>query len=228
MEGWRMRILIVEDDGALADGLKYHLERDGYAVDVAPDGEDGWRMVKQGTYELMLLDRMLPGLDGVSLMKRMRIERLAVPVLMITALGGLNERVEGLDAGADDYLVKPFHTEELLARVRALARRPAGISDAGRIVCGDLTLDAERGLLTAATSCPLTRREASLMVQFMKNPGRTLPRELLLGRVWGPDAPVEDGNLDNYIYFLRKRLKAAGSGSKIQTVHALGYRLEAK
>lgn len=223
-----MRILIVEDDCALADGLKYHLERDGYEVDVAPDGEEGWRMVRHGAYELVLLDRMLPGLDGVSLMKRMRINRLTVPVLMITALGGLNERVEGLDAGADDYLVKPFHTEELLARVRALARRPAGISDAGRFVCGDLTLDEPRALLTAAETCPLTKREASLMAQFMKNPGRTLPRELLLSRVWGPDAPVEDGNLDNYIYFLRKRLKAAGSGAKIQTVHALGYRLEAK
>lgn len=221
-----MRILVVEDDEALADGLKYHLERDGYEVDIAPDGEEGWQRIRQGAYELMLLDRMLPGLDGVTLLKRMRKEHLSVPVLMITALGGLDERVEGLDAGADDYLVKPFHTEELLARVRALARRPARLEDAGRLTLGDLTLDEPRGLLTAAGTCPLTKREASLMVQFMKNPGQTLPRELLLGRVWGPDAPVEDGNLDNYIYFLRKRLKAVGSCAKIQTVHALGYRLE--
>jgi DNA-binding response OmpR family regulator len=221
-----MRILVVEDDKALAEGLKYHLKADGYDVDIAPGGEEGWAFAGQGAYELMLLDRMLPGLDGITLIKRMRDAHVHVPVLMMTALGGLNDRVEGLDAGADDYLVKPFHTEELLARVRALARRPRQMSDADHLTYGDLTLDESRGLLAAAQSCTLTKREVSLMAQLMRHPGQTLPRELLLSRVWGPDAPVEDGNLDNYIYFLRKRLKAVESGAKISTVHALGYRLE--
>jgi DNA-binding response OmpR family regulator len=221
-----MKILIIEDDAALAEGLAYHLKRDGHDVDVAYDGLDGWNRVRSGAYELMLLDRMLPGMDGAAVLKKLRGARLALPVLMITAMGTLSDRVQGLDAGADDYLVKPFQTEELLARVRALMRRPAQIVDAGHLHCSELSLDEATSLLSlAGASCRLSRREASLLGQFMRHPNQTLPRELLLTRVWG-DAPVEDGNLDNYIYFLRKRLKSVGWKGKIQTEHGLGYRLE--
>lgn len=221
-----MKILIIEDDAALVDGLVYHLRRDGHDVDAAYDGPEGWNLARGGAYELVLLDRMLPGMDGAAVLRRMRNAHLTAPVLMITALGSLSDRVQGLDAGADDYLVKPFQTEELLARVRALARRPARIVDAERIQCGELVLDESTGLLSmACATCALSKREAKLLSQFMKNPGQTLTRELLLSRVWG-DAPVEDGNLDNYIYFLRKRLKSVGSRAKIQTARGLGYRLE--
>jgi len=221
-----MKILIVEDDLALADGLAYHLKRDGHDVDIAYDGLEGWELARDSAYELVLLDRMLPGLDGAAVLRNLREARLTLPVLMITALGSLSDRVQGLDAGADDYLVKPFQTEELLARVRALARRPAQMMEAGRIQCGELSLNESTGSLARADAfCRLSKREAKLLAQFMRNPGQTLSREILLTRVWG-NAPVEDGNLDNYIYFLRKRLKSVRWKGKIQTVHGLGYRLE--
>lgn len=222
-----MRILIVEDDAPLAQGLAFHLKHAGFAADVCEDGLGGLEAASQGQYELILLDRMLPGLDGVQLLRRLRGRRITTPVLMITAMANIGDRVEGLDAGADDYLVKPFAVEELLARVRALGRRAPQLSEPERLQYGKITLNADRGFLQheSGTSCALSKREASLLAQFMRNPGQVLPRELLLSRVWG-DAPVEGGNLDNYIYFLRKRLGAVGADVKIATVHGIGFRLE--
>ena len=222
-----MRILIVEDDAPLAQGLAFHLKHAGFAADVCEDGLNGLEAASQGKYELILLDRMLPGIDGVQLLRRLRERRITTPVLMITAMANIGDRVEGLDAGADDYLVKPFAVEELLARVRALGRRAPQLSEPERLQYGKITLNADRGFLQheSGTSCALSKREASLLAQFMRNPGQVLPSELLLSRVWG-DAPVEGGNLDNYIYFLRKRLGAVGADVKIATVHGIGFRLE--
>ena len=222
-----MRILIVEDDAPLAQGLAFHLKHAGFAADVCEDGLGGLEAASQGQYELILLDRMLPGMDGVQLLRCLRERRITTPVLMITAMANIGDRVEGLDAGADDYLVKPFDVEELLARVRALGRRAPQLSEPERLQYGKITLNADRGFLQheSGTSCALSKREASLLAQFMRNPGQVLPRELLLSRAWG-DAPVEGGNLDNYIYFLRKRLGAVGADVKIATVHGIGFRLE--
>lgn len=222
-----MRILIVEVDAPLAQGLAFHLKHAGFAADVCEDGLGGLEAASQGQYELILLDRMLPGMDGVQLLWRLRGRRITTPVLMITAMANIGDRVEGLDAGADDYLMKPFAVEELLARVRALGRRAPQLSEPERLQYGKITLNADRGFLQheSGTSCALSKREASLLAQFMRNPGQVLPRELLLSRVWG-DAPVEGGNLDNYIYFLRKRLGAVGADVKIATVHGIGFRLE--
>lgn len=224
-----MRILIIEDDVALADGLRYHLERNGYQTDVCHDGEEGWHYIQQSAHEVILLDRMLPELDGIGLLRRMRTQNNVTPVLMITALDGIGERVEGLDAGADDYLVKPFAMEEMLARVRALMRRPPKWEGAQEVTAYDIALDEQRNFLQSKTdSCSLGKRETRLLSVFMHNAGQILPRDLLLARVWGPDTVVEDGNLDNYIYFLRKRLKAVNSRAQISTVHGVGYQLEAK
>lgn len=222
-----MQILIIEDDAPLAQGLVFHLKHAGFAADVCTDGLSGIEAASQGKYELILLDRMLPGMDGVQILKRLRERRITTPVLMITALASVGDRVEGLDAGADDYLVKPFAIEELLARLRALGRRTPQLSEPERLQYGNVTLNADRGFLQheSNASCALSRREASLLAQFMRNPERILSRELLLSRVWG-DAPVEGGNLDNYIYFLRKRLNAVGADAKIVTVHGIGFRLE--
>lgn len=222
-----MRILIVEDDAPLAQGLAFHLKHAGFAADVCEDGLGGLEAASQGQYELILLDRMLPGMDGVQLLRCLRERRITTPVLMITAMANIGDRVEGLDAGADDYLVKPFAVEELLARVLALGRRAPQLSEPERLQYGKITLNADRGFLQheSGTSCALSKREASLLAQFMRNPGQVLPSELLLSRVWG-DAPVEGGNLDNYIYFLRKRLGAVGADVKIATVHGIGFRLE--
>lgn len=222
-----MHILMIEDDADLCGAVDIHLKKEGHAVDYAHDGEDGLHFALQNAYDLILLDRMLPGLDGVGVVSRLRREGIHTPVLMITALDGVSDRVDGLDAGADDYLAKPFATEELLARVRALSRRPQQWESTRRLVLGDLELDAELCTLRGPkAACSLSKREARLLELFLRNSGQTMTRELLLARVWGPDAPVEDGNLDNYIHFLRRRLTGAGSTARIVTVRGVGYRLE--
>ena len=222
-----MRILMVEDDEDLCGAVDIHLKKEGHIVDYAHTGDDGLHFALQNAYDLILLDRMLPELDGVGVVSRLRKAGLTTPVLMITALDGISDRVDGLDAGADDYLAKPFATEELLARIRALSRRPAQWESTRRLARGDLELDAELCTLRGPqSSCSLSRREGQLLELFLRNAGQTMTRELLLSRVWGPDAPVEDGNLDNYIHFLRRRLASTGSTVKVVTVRGVGYRLE--
>ena len=225
--GRDVRILIIEDDALLAQGLSFHLKHEGFEVDAYEDGLSAIEAATKEKYELILLDRMLPGMDGVKILRRLRERHITTPVLMITAMANINDRVEGLDAGADDYLIKPFAIEELLARVRALSRRTPQLSESGRLQYGNITLNADTGSLKNrdGLSCSLSKREARLLAQFMRNPDCLLPRELLLSRVWG-DTPVENGNLDNYIYFLRKRLSSVGADSKITTAHGFGFRLE--
>ena len=222
-----MRILIIEDDASLLHGLTFHLKHAGFEVDARDDGLSGLDAALHGDYELILLDRMLPGLDGTDVLRRIRAKHIATPVLIITAMTGIDDRVEGLDAGADDYLVKPFATEELLARVRALGRRTPQLSEPDRLQFSNMILNEERGLLQreGGASCSLSKREAGLLAQLIRNPNQIMPRELLLSRVWG-NAQIESGNLDNYIYFLRKRLKAVDADAKISTVHGVGFRLE--
>lgn len=222
-----MRILMVEDDVDLCGAVDIHLKREGHTVDFAHDGEDGLHFALQNAYDLILLDRMLPGLDGVSLVARLRREGFTTPVLMMTAMNGISDRVDGLDAGADDYLPKPFATEELLARIRALSRRPVQWESTRRLTVGDAELDTELCALRGPkAACTLSKREGQLLELFFRNKGQTMTRDLLLARVWGPDAPVEDGNLDNYIHFLRRRLSSTGSALKIITARGVGYRLD--
>lgn len=222
-----MHILMVEDDADLCGAVEIHLKKAGHTADMAHDGEDGLHFALQNAYDLILLDRMLPGMDGLELVSRLRKAGITAPVLMITALDGVSDRVDGLDAGADDYLTKPFAAEELLARIRALARRPVQWEQDGALKRWDLELDTKLcTLLGPGGSCSLSKRESRLLEIFLRNAGQTMTRELLLARVWGPDAPVEEGNLDNYIHFLRRRLSAVGSGARIVTVRGVGYRLE--
>ena len=222
-----MRILMIEDDKALCAAVELRLKKEGYTVDLAHTGEDGLHFALQNAYDLVLLDRMLPEGDGLSVVTRLRREGLSTPVLMMTALDGISDRVDGLDAGADDYLPKPFATEELLARIRALSRRPVPWESTQRLTRGDLELDTELCALRGPRgSCSLSKRETQLFLLFLRNLGQVMTRELLLARVWGPDAPVEEGNLDNYIHFLRRRLGAVGSGMRLTTLRGVGYRLE--
>ena len=222
-----MRILMVEDDQALCAAVDIHLRQQGYTVDYAHTGEDGLHFALQNAYDLILMDRMLPELDGLEAVRTLRSRGVSTPVLMLTALDGVPDRVDGLDAGADDYLAKPFAAEELLARIRALSRRPRQWESTSRLSAGDLELDTELAALRGpAGACSLSRREKQLLELFLRNAGQTLTRELLLSRVWGPDAPVEDGNLDNYIHFLRRRLRTVGSAVRLATVRSVGYRLE--
>ena len=222
-----MRILMVEDDQDLCAAVDVHLRRAGYTVDYAHTGDDGLHFALQNAYDLILMDRMLPERDGASVVRALRSAGFSTPVLMLTALDGVSDRVSGLDAGADDYLPKPFAVEELLARIRALSRRPRQFESTARLSAGDLELDADLCALRGpGGACPLSKRECQLLELLLRNAGQTLTRELLLARIWGPDAPVEDGNLDNYVHFLRRRLTTVGSAVRLATVRGVGYRLE--
>lgn len=222
-----MRILMIEDDLHLCEAVRFQLERQGFTVDICGDGDDGLRWARQQVHDLILLDRMLPVLDGLSVLRTLRTEGVNTPVLLVTALGDTGQKVEGLDCGADDYLVKPFDIAELLARIRAMARRPRQWESSQVLALADVRFDAERRTLEGGEgSCSLSRRESDLLEVLLKNPGQTLPRTLLLGRVWGPDAEVEDGNLDNYIHFLRRRLNSVGSCLAVKTIRGVGYMLE--
>lgn len=222
-----MRILMIEDDKELCASVKFQLEKQSFSVDVCHDGEEGLFFMKEGSYDCVLLDRMLPGMDGIRILKSARKSGICTPVIMVTALGELSDRVTGLDTGADDYIVKPFAFEELLARIRCALRRPVVFRSESLCTFGDVCYDSLQKILKRNdVSCSLSNREGELLELFLKNPNQTLPRPLILSRVWGPDTDVEEGNLDNYIYFLRRRLKSLGSRLAIRSVRSVGYRLE--
>lgn len=222
-----MRILLVEDDKNLNQTLRYSLEEEGFDVDPCFDGEEALYYMEETPYDIVLLDRMLPALDGLSVLGQMRKKGLHTPVILLTALGEVDDRIAGLDCGADDYLVKPFDFKELCARIRSILRRPARLMPLRSLAFSDLSfLPDSLALKGPRGSCTLSRREGTLMETFLRSPGVSLSRARLLTHVWGPDSDVEDGNLDNYIYFLRRRLKSLGSTARIVTVRGIGYRLE--
>ena len=222
-----MRLLMIEDDQALCQAVLPQLNRAGFSADACHDGAEGLRLALGGGYDLLIVDRMLPGLDGLGIAKSLRAGGVHTPILMLTALAGLEDRVDGLDAGADDYLVKPFAMDELLARLRALSRRAAGWSGERALSWADLRLSLEERILTGpGGDCPLSARECDLLEALMRAGGRTATRQALFQRVWGAQAEVEDGNLDSYVHFLRRRLNRVGSRVRLKTSYGVGYRLE--
>lgn len=215
-----MKLLLVEDEVKLASALAHLLKNKGYVVDIATDGEKGLELALIELYDLIILDRMLPGRDGMFILRELRSQGYNQPILFLTAKDAPEDRVAGLDAGADDYLVKPFSTEELLARIRALSRRankellPETLSIAG------LTLDPLKGEVTKGQEViQLTVKEALLLEVLMRNPGRVVTKELIFDRVWGYSSKAEFDNVDLYIHYLRKKLKI----SSIKTVRGVGY-----
>ncbi|KJR49434.1 Regulation of D-alanyl-lipoteichoic acid biosynthesis, DltR [Desulfosporosinus sp. I2] len=221
-----MRILLVEDEPRLSEALTYILKKNSYGVDTAYDGETGQAMAETGAYDLIILDRMLPRKEGVALLKELRNQGIHTPILLLTAKDSLQDRVEGLDAGADDYLVKPFSTEELLARLRALGRRPSGqIQDKQLIVAG-LSFKPLHCELTNGNdeTVKLTLKESLLLELFMRNPGQVITKEQILDRVWGPDTEVETNNVEIYVHYLRKKLNSPNV--RIETVRGIGYSLK--
>lgn len=222
-----MRILLVEDDEKLKTSLAFQLEQEGFIVDISSDGEEALYYIEQNIHDLILLDRMLPYLSGTEVLRKMRKANNQTPVILITALGTLDDKVTGLDLGADDYLVKPFAFEELMARIRCITRRPRRMELAGQLTFGDIVYRPEENMLTGVSGvCSMSRREGDLLEVFLRSPGQPLSRSLLLTKVWGPDSDVEDGNLDNYIHFLRRRLKTVGSRVSIRTIRGIGYQME--
>lgn len=222
-----MRILLVEDDKKLSEAIVYWLEQNQYTVDSCENGEDGLYYIEQNIHDCILLDRMLPALPGLAILQKMRAAGNQTPVILITALGSLKDKVDGLDCGADDYLVKPFAFEELAARIRSVTRRPPVLGETGSLTFGDIryipdtnVLDGSKGSLT------LSKKEGSVLEALLRSQGKTLSREYLLTKVWGPDTDIELTNLDNYVHFLRRRLKTAGCRTGLSNVWGVGYRLE--
>ncbi len=221
-----MYLLIIEDDKELCSILEYQLKRNLIEADFCYDGADAMFYAGKQSYDVIILDRMLPGMDGLTILETLRKNKITTPVIMVTAMGTLRNRIEGLDTGADDYLTKPFDIEELLARIRALARRPVKIENLEKLYFSDFCLDSGMmKLIRDKESCNLSKRECDLMTFFIKNQGQILTREMLLNRVWGADSYVTDGNLDNFICFLRKRLKSVHSHATLKTVRSVGYQL---
>ena len=205
------------------------LEKEKYIVDCVSDGETAmfYALNTEYAYDLAIIDRMLPVIDGLTIIKAMRKKGIRIPVIIITAMDALDNRIEGLDGGADDYLVKPFHIRELSARVRALIRRPADLQLSGKLQYGDLTFDKEsRKLSSDGKSVQLTARETELFSVLIQSPEKLFNREQLVLKIWGTSSEVEAGNVDNYISFLRKRLRELNSFCKITTVYGAGYKLE--
>ncbi len=220
-----MRLLIVEDETRLADTLRQLLHRQGYTADVCYDGVSGLDNALTGIYDLMVLDVMLPGLNGFQVARQLRDAGVATPVLMLTAKSDLSDRVHGLDCGADYYLTKPFEPEELLACVRTLLRRSGGqLQESDTLTWGDLSL--ERGTFTLSCNgrdVRLSRREYDLMELLMRNGAQVVTKEQLLIKVWGYDSQAEDNNVEVYISFLRRKLTHLHSQVRIKTLRMLGY-----
>ena len=222
-----MRVLIVEDEVRLASSLQDLLDLNGYTSDIAHDGEAGLESALTGIYDVILLDVMLPKLDGFTVLRRLRGEGVATPVLMLTARSEVSDRVEGLDCGADYYLTKPFEPQELLACIRALTRRQPELRDPEAVTCGDLTLDKRLFTLSCGErSVRLSRKEYDLMELLMRSGSRIVTKESLLVKVWGYESDAEDNNVEVYISFLRRKLEHLRSTVKIRTIRMVGYCLE--
>ncbi|WP_433239762.1 response regulator transcription factor [Streptosporangium sp. CA-135522] len=227
-DGEAARVLVVDDEPALREALQSSLEFEGYRVGLACDGQAALEVLERKPYDLVLLDVMMPRLDGLTACRRLRTAGNHVPVLMLTARDAVGDRVSGLDAGADDYLVKPFELDELLARVRALLRRGAlnrpAAGDDGVLVHGDLRMDtASREVTRAGEPLELTRTEYLLLELFMAHPRQVLTREQILSEVWGFDFEPSSNSLDVYVMYLRRKTETAGRPRLIHTVRGVGY-----
>ena len=221
-------ILVVEDDQNISELLRLYLEKEGYTVNIADDGGKGVELYRRLKPDLVLLDLMLPGMDGFTLLRRLRTGGHAVPVLMLTARSDVADRVQGLDCGADYYLTKPFEPDELLACIRSLLRRGGGEAKTDdAIAFGDLRLEPGTFQLSCGErSLRLSRREYDMLELLLRSQGRVVPKEQLLLKVWGYDSDAEDNNVEVYISFLRRKLTHLHSAVSIRTRRMVGYYLE--
>jgi len=217
-----MRILLVEDEHGIARAIKKGLEQENYAVDVAYDGAGGYDLAISEEYDCVVLDVMLPEMNGFEIAQKLRSENIHVPILMLTARGELGDKIKGLDSGADDYLVKPFAFEELLARIRALIRRPNKVLK-NQIVAGDITINSNSyEVKRAGKSINLSRKEYSLLEYLVRNVNVVLSKEKIISHVWDYDADILDNTVEVYIRNLRKKL---AKPDIIKTVRGFGYKL---
>jgi len=222
-----MKILIVEDEKLLADALKTMLEKKGFNVEVAYDGETGAEYALLGIYDLLILDVMMPKMDGYELAKKVRSSRCTTSILMLTAKSSVEDRINGLNSGADYYLTKPFDSRELIACINALLRRQGKQVD--ELVFGNTALDLDTCMLICADkSVRLSAKEFDVMRFLLQSQDRVISKEMILARVWGYDSNAVENHVEVYIGFLRKKLKAIDSNIHIEAIRRLGYHLEVK
>lgn len=223
-----MRILLIEDDKRLAALVRSVLEQENFSVDVANDGDTGLELALRGVHDVAIIDWMLPGRDGPSICRKVRAARLATGLLMLTARGQVEDRVAGLESGADDYLTKPFAFDELIARIHALSRRmnPTAL-DSWEIRLGSMVMDLKAHMLRREEkSIELTKKEWDLLEFFMRHPGQVLTRQEILDYVWSYETNVQSEMVDVYISYLRQKITIDGKKNPIETVRGFGYRLD--
>jgi two-component system copper resistance phosphate regulon response regulator CusR len=222
-----MRILVVEDEHKIANSLKKGLEQESYVVDLAYDGIEGYDLASSEEYDVIILDLMLPQTDGITICQKLRAEKIQTPILILTAKGELDDKVQGLNAGADDYLIKPFAFEELLARIRALSRRPKqGMNSL--LTYEDLSLDTQKYLvLRAGEKIKLSRKEFSLLEYLMRHPEQILTKDQIISHVWNYESDILPNTVEVYIGYLRKKIDEPFNKFKplIKTVRGYGYKL---
>ena len=224
-----MRILIIEDEYNLADVISESLKKNKYQVDIRTDGEEGYYDALTGIYDLIILDVMLPHMNGFDILKKLREENIESKIIMLTAKSELSDKLNGFERGANDYLAKPFHIEELLARVNAQLKNQINIDKKDILDYGDISLDINKSQITCTTneeSIELVCKEFQLLEYFIKNPEQILSREQIYDKVWGMENEIESNNLEAYLSFIRKKLKAIDSKVNIKSSRGLGYKLE--
>lgn len=223
-----MRLLLVEDEEGFAEALCTSLKMEHYITDWANNGEDGLTYGLSGVYDAIILDIMLPKMNGLTVLQKLREQNIQTPVLLLTAKSELNDKITGLDSGADDYLTKPFHREELYARLRALTRRQAGAASPQQLGYSDIYMlqgSNELYCKTSGNSMPLNGKEYQLMEYLLRNAGQIISREQIIEKIWGYDTDAEYNNVEVYISFLRKKLTFLKAQVSIQTIRKLGYKL---
>ena len=221
-----MRILIAEDDVATAKALKLLLEKSKYSVDIVHNGTDAWDYISEGPYDVIVLDIMMPGMSGLEVLSLIRNDHISTPVLLLTAKAEVEDRIAGLEAGADDYLPKPFVTGELIARIKALGRRSETYTEDVRSL-GNLVLDSNRyEMRVQERSVTLTNKEFQLMELFMRHPGHVFSTEHLMNKIWGYDSESDIDVVWTHIGFVRKKLRKIGANVEIKTMRGSGYALE--
>ena len=222
-----MKLLVVEDEMQLADALSEILKRNMYSVDTVYNGTDGLDNALTGVYNCIILDIMLPGMSGIDVLRNLRKEKVNTPVLLLTARSEVEDKINGLDCGADDYLTKPFVTGELLARVRALTRRKGELVDENRLDYNGLELAKNAcSVVWQGNDVKLSLKEYQIMELLISNPHRILPKERIIEKIWGYESDVEYNNIEVYISFLRKKLTAISAPVQIKTARGIGYSLE--
>ncbi len=224
-----MRILIVEDEEQLSEALGAILEKHNYIVDRVFNGEDGLDYILSDIYDLVILDIMLPLMNGLDVLKKARKEGIECPIILLTAKGEVSDKVEGLDCGADDYLPKPFYTEELLARIRALSRRKGEVTNENELSFGDITLNiGTLELSTSLNSVKLTAKEFGLLELLINRNGSVINKDDIINKLWGFESEAEHNNVEVYISFLRRKLTFLKSKVTIKAIRNMGYLLEYK